>query len=269
MALTSSSVAVISPQYCTPYRVDLYTARKVEYITEGNYLGAFDINGNTIFKVTTKYSKRHRILVDAAGVPVVSLKPKKFFGRWNAYRGDSTNSKDLLFIVKSSNFIKKIFQFDTYLDVFLASNTSEGVCDFKIKQTCNEISCLIYRGNSDNLIAETLKKKSVQRKDIVSVTVYPNVDYAFVIALHVVLDGINARGGMFRVGGRGDASKSKTPWSHFSWPQSTNLAKPKPREMAPHYGNTFSTYDPEMAKPVPRYDTSLSDLSIYHGNEAD
>ncbi|KAI3925190.1 hypothetical protein MKW92_024029 [Papaver armeniacum] len=246
MELPNNSVVIISPQYCKPYPVDLYTAKKVEHITEGNYLGAFDINGNTIFKVTTKNLKRHLILVDAAGVPLVSLKPKKLFGRWNAYRGDSTKSKDLLFIVKSSNYLKKFFQFDTYLDVFLASNTNEGVCDFKIKQTCNEISCFIYRGDSDNLIAETQKKNIVQqRKDIVSVTVYPNVDYAFVIALHVVLDGMNARGGMFR---------------------------PKPREMAPHCGNTFSTYDPEKRSnqfPVIQIDTSLSDLSIYHGNEAD
>ncbi|KAI3847172.1 hypothetical protein MKX03_019265, partial [Papaver bracteatum] len=51
-------------------------------------------------------------------------------GRWKVYRGDSTGSKDLLFTVRESKF----FQLKTNLDVFLASNTAEDVCDFKIKQ---------------------------------------------------------------------------------------------------------------------------------------
>ncbi|KAI3925192.1 hypothetical protein MKW92_024031 [Papaver armeniacum] len=198
-AVPNDSVVVIASHYCTPNQVDFHIAKKVEYITEGNYnLGAFDINGNKIFIVTTKYYKRYRILIDAAGVPLVSLKKKNVSSsRWNVYRGDSENSKDLLFGVKKTTFLG-FLAFKTNLDVFLASNRNEGVSDFKIKQKCNEKSCFIYRGNSDNLIATTHKKKIVQGKyfgkDTFLVTVYPNVDYAFVMALCVVVDEINHGG---------------------------------------------------------------------------
>ncbi|RZC63160.1 hypothetical protein C5167_024926 [Papaver somniferum] len=171
-AVPNDSVIVIAPHYCTPNRVDFHMPRKLS--------------------TSRKYYKRYRILVDAAGVPLVSLKK-----RWNVYRGDSENSKDLLFSVKKTTFLG-FLAFKTNLDVFLASNRNEGVCDFKIKQKCNEKSCFIYRGNSDNLIATMHKKKTVQGKyfgkDTFLVTVYPNVDYALVMALCVVVDEINHGG---------------------------------------------------------------------------
>ncbi|KAI3995364.1 hypothetical protein MKX01_007558 [Papaver californicum] len=193
-ALPNSSVVVISPQYCTPYQVDLYIAKRVKKTTEGRHLGVFDINGNNIFKVKTNGFFSSRLtLVDAAGIPVVSLKPVIFsaLGRWKVYRGDSTNSEDLLFSVRESKF----FQFKTNLDVFLASNTAEDVCDFKIKQRDCKKNCIIYRGNSDSIITEMHKNKAVRDKvrgkDTYSVTVNPNVDYAFVIAMRVVLNEFN------------------------------------------------------------------------------
>ncbi|KAI3958078.1 hypothetical protein MKW98_020720 [Papaver atlanticum] len=194
-ALQNTSISVISPQYCVPCQIDLYTAKRVKKITKGGYLGAFDINGSNIFKVkkASGFFSRRLILVDVAGVPVVSLKPVSFYvlGKWKVYRGDSTDSKDLLFTVRESKF----FQLKTNLDVFLASNTAEDVCDFKIKQRDRKKTCFIYRGNSDNIIAEMHKNKAVRDKvrgkDTYSVTVNPNVDYAFVIAMRVVLNEFN------------------------------------------------------------------------------
>ncbi|KAI3927106.1 hypothetical protein MKX01_029874 [Papaver californicum] len=195
----NDSIVVIAPQYCKPYQVDFHIAKKVGYITEDNNLAAFDINGKKIFKVTTKYFKRYRVLVDAAGVPLVSLKQKNYASsRWNAYRGDSENSKDLLFSVKKTRFLG-FLAFKTNLDVLLVSNTNEGVCDFKIIQKCSEKSCFIYRGNSGNLIATMHKQKTVRGKVLGKgtflVTVCPNVDYAFVMALRVALDEITGSGG--------------------------------------------------------------------------
>ncbi|RZC63156.1 hypothetical protein C5167_024905 [Papaver somniferum] len=195
-AIPNDSVIVISPQYCAPRQVDLYIAKKVKKVTEGRHLGAFDINDNCIFIVKTGgFFGSRLILVDAAGVPVVSLKPVTLSPnyRWKIYRGDSTDSKDLLFSVKKSQHPIK---FKTELDVFLSSNTTEDLCDFKISQTYSENSCVIYRGDSDNIIAEMNKKKTVVRdktrgKDRYSATVHPNVDYAFVIAMYVVLNEIN------------------------------------------------------------------------------
>ncbi|KAI3925200.1 hypothetical protein MKW92_024039 [Papaver armeniacum] len=194
-ALPNDSVTVISPQYSAPRQVDLYIAKKVKKVTEGRHLGAFDINDNNIFKVKTSLFSSRLILVDAAGVPVVSLKPVTLSpnDRWKVYIGDSTNSKDLLFSVKKSQHPIK---FKTELDVFLSSNTTEDSCDFKISQTYSENSCVIYRGDSENIIAEMNKNKTVVRdktrgKDRYSVTIHPNVDYAFVIAIYVVLNEIN------------------------------------------------------------------------------
>ncbi|KAI3958083.1 hypothetical protein MKW98_020725 [Papaver atlanticum] len=192
--LLNDSIVVISPQYCTPNQVDLYIAKRIKKITEGRNLGVFDINGNNIFKVikSSLFSSR-RILLDSAGVPLVSLKPMKFSvpRRWKVYRGDSSDSKDMLFSVKRSNFL----QFKSSFDVFLASNTEEHACDFKIKQNFSRKSCFIYQGDSDSIIAEMHKNKAardnVHGKDRFLATVYPNVDYAFVIAMRAVLDEFN------------------------------------------------------------------------------
>ncbi|MCL7034595.1 hypothetical protein MKW94_000473 [Papaver nudicaule] len=196
-ALLNSSVVVISPRYCIPY----------QKITKDRYLGAFDINGNNIFKIKTTsglFTSR-LVLVDATGLPVVSLKPVAFssHNRWNVYKGDSSDSKDVLFSAKLSKF----FQWKTNLDVFLALNTTEDVCDFKIKQRDSKKSCFIYRGNSDNLISEMHKNKAVRDKvrgkDTFSLTVYPNVDYAFVVAMIGVLDEINTPSSSIGGGGVG------------------------------------------------------------------
>ncbi|KAI3927112.1 hypothetical protein MKX01_029880 [Papaver californicum] len=187
----NNSIIVISPHFCTPYQVNLYIAKKVKNVTEGNKLGVFDTNGNNIFKVKGNFFSHRRMPVDAAGNPIVTLQEKRFtlHGRWKVYRGDSSSSKNLLFTVKKSSCL----QVKTKLNVFLASNKAEDVCDLKVKQNYSEKSCVIYRGGSKNIIAEMHKKKTgkVSGKDTFSVTIQPNVDYAFITALRVVVDEMN------------------------------------------------------------------------------
>ncbi|KAK4834103.1 hypothetical protein QYF36_016882 [Acer negundo] len=111
--------------------------------------------------------------------------------RWQVFRGESTDSKDLIFTAKRSS----MFQLKTKLDVFLANNTKEDVCDFKVKGSWFERSCVVYAGESDTVVAQMHKKHTVQSiligKDKFTVTVYPNIDYVFIIALIVILDAIN------------------------------------------------------------------------------
>ncbi|CAL5444228.1 unnamed protein product [Camellia sinensis] len=111
--------------------------------------------------------------------------------RWQLFRGQSSDPKDLLFSVKKSSLI----QFKTELDVFLAANTKEEVCDFKVKGSWLERSCAIHLGNTPTIIAQMHRKHSVQSvvlgKATFVVTVYPNVDDAFIVALVVVLEEIN------------------------------------------------------------------------------
>lgn len=67
--------------------------------------------------------------------------------RWRVYRGDSSDSKDLLFSAKKAGLVQLI---KTELDVFLATNTKEDQHDFKVKGSFRERSCTIY--NKDNTI---------------------------------------------------------------------------------------------------------------------
>ena len=78
--------------------------------------------------------------------------------RWQAFRGDSSDPKDLIFSLKRSSLIQLV---RTELDVFLASNTSEQVCDFKIKGSWLGQSCVVYAGDSNTVVAQVLTKKAL------------------------------------------------------------------------------------------------------------
>ncbi|XP_022761320.1 protein LURP-one-related 15-like [Durio zibethinus] len=189
----ANPIVVIGEQFLATYPVELKIQQKVFTLAENNF-NITDVNGNPIFKVKGKlFSLRdRRVLLDAAGNPLVSLKQKilTVHRRWQVFKGESNSSDDLLFSVKKSSML----QFKTTLDVFLASNTSESQPDFRIKGGWHESSCTIYAG--DTIIAEMHRKHNVKTMvfdtDTYGVTAYPNVDYAFIVALVVVLDEINA-----------------------------------------------------------------------------
>lgn len=115
--------------------------------------------------------------------------------RWQVFRGDSTETSDLIFSAKRSS----VFQLKTKLDVFLANNTKENVCDFKVKGSWLERSCIVYAGETSTVVAQMHKKYTAQSiligKDHFMVTVYPNIDYAFIISLIVILEAIDSDSG--------------------------------------------------------------------------
>ncbi|KAB2069293.1 hypothetical protein ES319_A08G087600v1 [Gossypium barbadense] len=178
----ATRVSVIGPQYCYPQPIDLVVLRKVLTISEGKF-AVTDIYGNIMFKTKGKFFSIHdrRLLTDAAGNPVCTLR----------HKGESTEEKDLIFTAKRSSMI----QLKTKLHVFLATNPKEDVCDFRMEGSWLERSCFIYSGERNTILAQMHKKHSVESeflgKDKFMVTVYPNVDYAFVVALIAILDGIN------------------------------------------------------------------------------
>nr|GMC90140.1 protein LURP-one-related 10-like [Ipomoea batatas] len=185
---------VISPQFIVPYPVDLAVVRKVMTLQEGKF-EVLDINGTLMFKIKSKLLsiRDRRILVDTNDTPIVTFQQKILTAhrRWQAFRGESTDPKDLLFSVKKSS----LFQLKTKLDVFLAGNTKGEVCDFHIKGSWLERSCVIYAGDSSTIVAQMHKKHTAGSvflgKEHFGVTVYPNVDYAFIVALVVILEEIN------------------------------------------------------------------------------
>ncbi|KAK8283450.1 hypothetical protein V6Z11_D08G092900 [Gossypium hirsutum] len=180
----ATRVSVIEPEYCYPQPVDLAVVREVLTISEGKF-AVSDINGNIMFKIKGKIFSIHdrRLLTDAAGNPVCTLRHKVW--------GESTEEKDLIFTVKRSSMI----QLKTKLHVFLATNPKENVCDFKVEGSWLERSCIIYSGESNTILAQDAQEAQFESvllgKDKFMVAVYPNVDYAFVVALIAILDGIN------------------------------------------------------------------------------
>ncbi|CAK9146893.1 unnamed protein product [Ilex paraguariensis] len=115
--------------------------------------------------------------------------------RWQVFRGNSKDPADLLFTAKTSS----IFQLRTRLNVYLAHNTTEEVCDFKVEGSWLERSCVIYAGDSSTIVAQMHQRYSAESillgKDKFMVTVYPNIDYAFIVSLIVILDDINSEDG--------------------------------------------------------------------------
>ncbi|KAJ4841476.1 hypothetical protein Tsubulata_015701 [Turnera subulata] len=185
-------VVVIGPQFLAQYPVDLAIKSRVFTLGENDFK-VTDINGTLIFQVKSKLLSLHdtRYLQDAAGNTLANLKQRilTMHRRWEVFRGESP---ELLFTVKKSSLI----QFKTELDVFVAANTAQKVPDFKIKGSWMERSCTITLGDSNIIIAQMHKKHNLttvlfDNADSFAVTVYPNVDYAFIVALVVLLDEIN------------------------------------------------------------------------------
>ncbi|XP_057808265.1 protein LURP-one-related 15-like isoform X1 [Salvia miltiorrhiza] len=150
-------VAVVSPQFCVSYPVDLIVTRKLMTLEDGTF-GVTDVNGNLLFRIRGKVFSLHdrRVLLDAAGNPIITFQQKLLTAhrRWQAFRGESTDSKNMLFNVRKSSMI----QFKTKLDVFMAANSKEDRCDFRIEGSWFERSCAIYAGDTNNVIAQVRSK---------------------------------------------------------------------------------------------------------------
>lgn len=79
--------------------------------------------------------------------------------KWHVFRGESTDFKDLLFIVGRSTVI----QLKTTLNVYLASNTKEDACDFKVKGSWLERACVVYAGESSTIVAQVRWLSNLRR----------------------------------------------------------------------------------------------------------
>lgn len=140
--------------------------------------------------------------------------------RWKVFRGDSTRRRDLMFTVVKPSVIQ--LRGSTKVSVFLASNDAEQASDFRITGSYHDGACAVCLGDSDTVIAKASVKTKVSPspllswtlkldengiawlppqidrrfsvvsallgKNSYSVTVNPGIDYAFVVALVVILD---------------------------------------------------------------------------------
>ncbi|KAF7082636.1 hypothetical protein CFC21_091263 [Triticum aestivum] len=185
---------VVGHQFCAPYVVPLTVTKKALSLSDGDF-AITDANGAVVLKVKGAiFSIRsRRTILDGAGMPLLTMQEKVFsmHHRWEVFRGDSTNAGDLLFTVKTTSLI----QLKTEMDVFLAGNTAQQVCDFKIKGSYFDRSCVFYLGDSNNMVAQMSRKLTVSNvllgRDTFSVTVFPHVDYVFIASLVVILDEVH------------------------------------------------------------------------------
>ncbi|KAJ7568323.1 hypothetical protein O6H91_01G028000 [Diphasiastrum complanatum] len=168
----AGTVAIVGRQYCFPHSKE-YVIKKIFSFSGGDY-NVTDTHGNLFFNVEGRYFSltRKRLLLDASGRPLLSLKRKVYsmHDTWQAFLGDSISNGQQLFTLKKSS----VFQFKTSLDVFLAHNNT-GVPDFNIK---GKSRATIYHHNQ--VVAQVKRKRSVY--------VYPGIDSAFIISLVVIMD---------------------------------------------------------------------------------
>lgn len=73
----AAPVAVVSPQFCVGYPVDLTVTRKLMTLEDGTF-GVTDVNGNLMFRIRGKVFSLHdrRVLLDAAGLPIITFQQK-------------------------------------------------------------------------------------------------------------------------------------------------------------------------------------------------
>ncbi|KAI3514978.1 hypothetical protein L1887_13726 [Cichorium endivia] len=188
----SSPVSVIGSQFLAPYQFDI-----IVDINSSRNLVITDINHKIMLKVKRCGASFHDqlVLVDVDDKPIVTMRDKIMseHDRWNIFRGDSTSKTDMIFSTKSAHII----QFKTCVHVFMANKTSsKGVCDFKIQGSWSKRNCTIFIGDTSTTIAQMHKMESPENgkfvKDKFIVTIYPNVDYAFVVTLIAIVEAMKS-----------------------------------------------------------------------------
>jgi len=74
--MPAPTTTIFGSQYCAPYPVDLAVVKKV--MTMADNFTVKDVNGNVVFKVKGSLLtlRDRRVLVDAAGNPITTLRRK-------------------------------------------------------------------------------------------------------------------------------------------------------------------------------------------------
>ncbi|KAK8928508.1 Protein LURP-one-related 15 [Platanthera zijinensis] len=155
--MDSSSGSVVNPLFCTQCPLDLaFTTKPPGDKKRGADLSTVDVDGNVLFR--TKYSLRKNLThfqdVRRRTLLTMMTKVVTVHDSWQAFAGDSTDDKDRVFNMRrSSNTPPE----DVWL-VFLAANTKEEVCDFKIKGSYHKKIYTFYKGDSSSIVAQEKNK---------------------------------------------------------------------------------------------------------------
>ncbi|KAM0017237.1 putative tubby-like protein [Helianthus debilis subsp. tardiflorus] len=149
------------------------------YKESGEYRVMKDIYEGTMFtvKLFTKYSPNPLlVLLDPNETPVALLENVTSHDRW-----------DVSAIRESILDSEKVFSASgnhTAVNVSLEDERSRfDHVDFQVKWLAK--TCIIYKGDSSTVIAKMLRPENGHK---LSVKVYPNMNYAFVVTIFVIID---------------------------------------------------------------------------------
>ncbi|XVF84078.1 hypothetical protein PTKIN_Ptkin16aG0546000 [Pterospermum kingtungense] len=187
MASDDQIIKVVGDRFCVPYTMELLVKRKIQSFSNAHY-DVFDTTGNVLLQVDGGVWNLHkkRVMKDPSGLPVVTLREKglSWKQQWLIHQGESSERNHFLCGVQRSSAL----QLKNNLDVYLASNCKEADRDFRVTGSFTSLSFKVRRGNS--IIAEVSHNftwGSCKGKDNFKVKVYPEVDYAFIVALIVIM----------------------------------------------------------------------------------
>ncbi|KAJ0482965.1 putative tubby-like protein [Helianthus annuus] len=187
MAQSSHDAHVIGPQFVVPYQINVVVNR-----CPTGYLEITDIQNNIMFTIRSCNTPLHcqRLMRDGRGTPIAMLRAKNrtAHDRWNIFRGQSNADSDMIFTAAKNNMIQN----QTHVNVFLGNKTSHNVsCDFHIEGSWSKRNCAFFSGNTSTIIAQM---RLAQPPERFMVTISPNVDYAFVVALIGTIDAMKSSG---------------------------------------------------------------------------
>ncbi|OAY46344.1 protein LURP-one-related 14 [Manihot esculenta] len=182
------SVSVVGDGYCFPYPMELIVKKKIKKLSSAQF-EVFDLSGNLLLQVDGGVwnLKMKRILRDPAGFPILTMRGKAltFWHKWKAYEGENAEKNNILFSVQQSHPL----QIKKELNVFLA-NFKKKIPDFHVTGSYSSLSFKVFKGH--RLLAEAKHNFTMESfckgKEKYRVKVYPEVDYAFIVALLVILD---------------------------------------------------------------------------------
>ncbi|CAM8892029.1 unnamed protein product [Rhodiola kirilowii] len=191
----STMTAVVSPKFVSPHPLDLTIVRTGFFPTNG-YFDVTDSQRSLLFEVEDRRLFTVSdlcVILDAKRSPVVTIR-KKFWtmhSTWEVFKGESSYETNLLFSIKRTS----IFQTKTKLQVFLATNKDENVCDYNVQGSWLNGTCAVYAGQSSNIVAQMHKRKFTLKNILFwnnkfKVTVYPNTDYCLITSIFIIIDAI-------------------------------------------------------------------------------
>ncbi|XP_027927116.1 protein LURP-one-related 15-like [Vigna unguiculata] len=171
----ANKVLVINPSYCVPHSITLQinTEKRVAYSETDDRLFYIE---DTFFTLHDR-----RVLYDNAKNPIVTFY-KKSSEECKVFKGESSDSSKFLFRVKKMKKSSTIPCGITKLNVFLAKNRDEEKSDFRVIIYGSKRSCSVYVGESPTIVTQ------VENNGGFKVSVNPNVDYAFIVSLLMIVN---------------------------------------------------------------------------------